>query len=76
MDKTGGDPRATIRVVAPPRLSQDGIAPEERVAQEDRQDHPLPEKIARIKPAHSRPTEWAPTTDKDEAHPDGAKTQC
>ena len=39
------------------------------------QDNPLPEKIARIKPAHSRPTEWAPTTDKDESHPDGAKTQ-
>ena len=35
----------------------------------------LPEKIARIKPPHSRPTEWAPTTDKDESHPDGAKTQ-
>ena len=30
--------------------------------------------IAKIKPAHSRPTEWAPTTDKDDSHPDGAKT--
>ena len=47
----------------------------EHVAREDHQDHPLPQKIARIKPAHSRPTEWAPTTDKDESHPDGAKTQ-
>ena len=65
----------TNQAVAPSRLSQDGTVPGEHVAQEDRQDHPLPEKIARIKPAHSRPTEWAPTTDKDESHPDGAKTQ-
>ena len=35
----------------------------------------MPKKIARIKSAHSRLTEWAPTTDKDEAHPDGAKTR-
>ena len=48
----------------------------EHVAREDCQDHPLPQKIARIKPVRSRPTEWAPTTDKDESHPDGAKTQC
>ena len=34
----------------------------------------LPEEIARIKRAHSRPTEWAPTTDMDELHPDGAMT--
>ena len=32
------------------------------------------QKIARIKPAHSRLTEWAPMTDKDKSHP-GAKTQ-
>ena len=35
----------------------------------------LAQNIARIKPAHSRPIEWAPTTDKDESHPDGAMTQ-
>ena len=35
---------------------------------------PCPQKIARIKPAHSRPTEWAQTTDKDELHPGGVKT--
>ena len=35
----------------------------------------LTQNITRIKPAHSRPTEWAPTTDKDESHPNGAKTQ-
>ena len=35
----------------------------------------MPKKIVRIEFAHSRPTEWAPTTDKDEPHPDGAKTQ-
>ena len=34
----------------------------------------LAQNIDKIKPAHSRPTEWAPTTDKDESHPDGAKT--
>ena len=65
----------TIRVIGPPRLSQDGTTPGQLVAHEDRQDHPLPKKIARIKPAHSRPTEWAPTTDKDELHPGGVKTQ-
>ena len=76
MDKTGGDPRATARVVTPPRLSQDGTTPGEHIAQGDCQDHPLHQKIARIKLIHSRPTEWAPTTDKDELHPDGAKIQC
>ena len=35
----------------------------------------LTQKIARIKPAHSRPTERALTTDKDKSHPDGAETQ-
>ena len=35
----------------------------------------LAQNITRIKPAHSRPTEWAPTTDKNKSHPDGAKTQ-
>ena len=39
-------------------------------------DNPLPKKITQIKLAHSRPTKWAPTTDKYEGHPDGAKTQC
>ena len=34
----------------------------------------LAQNIAKIKSAYSRPTEWAPTTDKDESHPDGAKT--
>ena len=34
----------------------------------------LVQNIARIKPAHSRPTEWAPTTDQDKSHPDGAET--
>ena len=42
-------------------------------AQGDRQDHSLHQKIARIKLAHSRSTEWAPTTDKDDLRPDGAK---
>ena len=60
-------------VVAPPRLSQDGIAPGEHTTQGDRQDHSLCQKIARIKLAHSRPTEWAPTTDKDDLRPDNAK---
>ena len=55
----------TNQAVAPSRLSQDGTVP----------GNTSPEKIARIKPAQSRPTEWAPTTDKDEAHPDGAKIQ-
>ena len=63
----------TNRVVVPPRLSQDGTAPGGHTAQGDRQDHPLHQKIARIKLAHSRPTEWAPTTDKDDLRPDGAK---
>ena len=53
------------QAVAPSRLSQDRIVP----------GNTSPEKIARIKPTHSRPTKWAPTTDKDESHPDGAKTQ-
>ena len=35
----------------------------------------LAQNIARIKPAHSRPTEWASTTDEDEGLPDRAKTQ-
>ena len=65
----------TTQAVVPSRLSQDGTMSGERVTQEDRQDHPLPQKIARIKPAHSRPTGWAPTTDKDELHPGGAKKQ-
>ena len=38
-------------------------------------NNPLPEKIAMIKPPHSRPTEWAPMTDRNEGHPNGAKTQ-
>ena len=66
----------TDRVVAPPRLSQDGIAPGEHTAQGDRQDPSLHQKIGRIMLAHSRPTEWAPTTDKDDLRPDGAKAQC
>ena len=57
------------RVVASPRLSQDGSAPGEHTAQGDCQDHSLHQKIARIKLAHSRPTEWAPTTDKDDFAP-------
>ena len=65
----------TNRVVAPPRLSQDGTAPGGHTAQGDRQDHSLHQKIARIKLIHFRPTEWAPTTDKDDLHPDGAKAQ-
>ena len=38
-------------------------------------NNPSPKKIARIKPPHSRLTEWAPMTDKNKGHPDGAKTQ-
>ena len=63
----------TDRVVAPPRLSQDGTTPGGHTAQGNRQDHPLRQKIARTKLIHSRPTEWAPTTDKDDLRPDGAK---
>ena len=37
-------------------------------------DNPLPKKITKIKLPHSRPTEWAPTTDKDEEHPNGTKS--
>ena len=62
------------RVVAPPRLSQDGIAPGGHTTQGDRQDHSLDQKIAKIKLIHSRPIEWAPTTDKDELHPNSANT--
>ena len=65
----------TDLVVAPPRLNQDGTSPGGHTAQGDRQDHSLHQKIARIKLAHSRPTEWAPTTDKDDLRPDGAKAQ-
>ena len=75
MDKTEGDPRVTDRVVAPPQLSQNGTTLGEHTAQGDRQDPSLHQKIARIKLAHSRPTEWAPTTDKIDLRPDGAKAQ-
>ena len=66
----------TDQVVASPRLSQDGTAPGGHAAQGDRRDHSLHQKIARIKLAHSRLTEWAPTTDEDDLRPDGAKAQC
>jgi len=65
----------TDRVVVLPRLSQDGTALGGHTAQGNRQDHSLCQKIARIKLAHYRPTEWAPTTDKDDLRPDGAKAQ-
>ena len=65
----------TDRVVAPPRLSQDGTALGGHTAQGNRQDHSLCQKIARIKLAHPRPTQWVPMTDKDDLRPDSAKAQ-
>ena len=63
------------RVAVPLRLSQDGTTPGGHTAQGNRQDHSLRQKIARIKLAHSQPIEWAPTTDKDDLRPNGAKAQ-